>query len=63
MAVVGAGGSLGMILHGDDWQPLVTESFEGLVVEVDVAGLDVGRQGGRIDGEPMVLSRDLIEES
>ena len=47
LAVVRAGGGLGVVLDAEDRQAGVAEPFEGLVVEVDVAGLDVG---GRVAG-------------
>ena len=48
-----------MVLDAEDRQPRVPEAFEGLVVEVDVARLDVGGQGGGVDGEAVVLGGDL----
>src|SRR5438309_840265 len=48
-----------MVLDAEDRQSTMAEPFERLVVQVDVAGLDVGRQGGGVDGEPVVLRRDL----
>ena len=59
LAVVRAGGGLGVVLDAEDRQPLVPQALEGLVVQVDVAGLDVGGQRGRIDGEAVVLGGDL----
>ena len=58
-AVVRTGRGLGVILDAEDRQPLVPQPFEGLVVQVDVAGLDVGGQRGGVDGEAVVLRRDL----
>src|SRR5579885_3588563 len=58
-AVVGAGGGLRMILDAEDGQPLVAEPLERLVVQVDVARLDVRRQRRRVDGEPVILRGDL----
>ena len=48
-----------MILHSEDRQPLVPQSFQSLIVQVDVTRLDVGGQSRRIDGKTVVLSRDL----
>ncbi len=53
------GRGLGVILNAEDGQAFVPQSFERLVVQVDVTGLDVGGQSGRVDGEAVVLSRDL----
>ena len=36
VGVVGAGGGFGMVLHGEDGTVLEAESFDGLVVEVDL---------------------------
>ena len=38
-AVRGAGGRLGVVLHGDDGLGRVTEALHGVIVEVDVGGL------------------------
>ena len=54
-----AGRGFGVVLDAEDRQPLVAHAFEGLVVEVDVAGLDVGGKRGGIDGEAVVLGGDL----
>ena len=59
LAVVRAGRGLGVVLDAEDRQARVAEAFEGLVVEVDVAGLDVGGQGRGVDGEAVVLGGDL----
>ena len=48
-----------MILDAENRQAMVPEPFQSLVVEIDVAGLDLGRQGRGIDGEAVVLRRDL----
>ena len=48
-----------MILNAEDRQAFVPQPFERLVVQVDVAGLDVGGKSGRVDGEAVVLGRDL----
>ena len=58
-AIVRTGRGLGVILDAEDRQALVPQSLEGLVVQVDVTGLDVGGQRGRVDGEAVVLGRDL----
>ena len=54
-----AGGGLGVILNAEDRQALVPQALEGLIVEVDVARLDVGGQRRRVDGEAVVLGGDL----
>ena len=59
LAVVRPGGCLGMILDAEDGQTLVPHPFERLVVQVDMGQLDVAGKGRRVDGEPVVLSRDL----
>ncbi len=56
---MGAGGGFGVVLDAEDRQMSVSKPFERLVVEVDVARLDVGRQRRGIDGEAVVLSGDL----
>ena len=43
-AIMGAGRGLGVILDAEDGQACVPQSFQGLIVQVDVAGLDVGGQ-------------------
>ena len=48
-----------MVLNAENRQAFVPQPFERLVIQIDVAGLDVGRKPGRVDGEAMVLSRDL----
>src|SRR6185312_16596408 len=58
-AVVRPGGRLGVVLHARDRQSGVAEPFQGLVVEVDVAEFDVGREGARVDCKAVVLGRDL----
>ena len=48
-----------MILDAEDGQVLVPHAFERLIVQVDVRQLDVAGKGLWVDGEPVVLSRDL----
>ena len=59
MAVVRAGGGFGVVLHAEGRQLAVAQPFDGLVVEVDVRDLELGRQGLGIDGEAVVLRGDL----
>ena len=56
--VVGTGGRFGMILHAHDGQGLVTQAFQGLVVEVDVGGFHIV-QAVQHHMEAVVLGRDL----
>ena len=48
-----------MVLHAEDRQALVPQALERLIVEVDVAQLDVGWKSGGIDREAMILGGDL----
>ena len=48
-----------MILDAENRQAMVPEPFQSLVVEIDVAGLDLGRQGRGIDRKAVVLRCDL----
>ena len=48
-----------MVLHAEDRQALVPQALERLIVEVDVAQLDVGWKTGGIDREAMILGGDL----
>src|SRR5436305_10713363 len=58
--VVGAGGSFGVVLDGQDGLAAVAEALQGLVVEVDVRVLDVVlAEGVGVDGEAVVLGGDL----
>src|SRR5208283_3247797 len=59
LAVVRAGGGLGVVLHAEDRQALVPQALEGLIVEVDMAQLDVGWESGGVDREAMILGGDL----
>ncbi len=57
---MGARAGFGVILDGEDRLGSVAEAFEGVVVEVDVGGLSAaGFEGGRIDGEAVVLGGDF----
>ncbi len=58
-AVVRAGGGLGVVLDAEDGEAGVAESFEGLIVEIDVAGDDVGGECRGVDREAVVLGGDL----
>src|SRR5689334_10420091 len=49
-----------MVLHAEHRQLPVAQPLAGAVVQVDVARLPAAaRQGGRVDGEVVVLRRDL----
>ena len=50
---------LGVILNAEDWQSFVPQSFQRLVVQIDVTEFDVGGQPGRVDREAVVLGRYL----
>ena len=51
---------LGMILHAEQRQIPVPHAFQRVVVQIDVRQLDFAlRQRIRIDGEVMVVRRDL----
>src|SRR5687768_4243720 len=50
---------LGVVLHREDWLVEVTEAFDGSVVEIEMRHADVRRQRVGIDGEAVVLRRDL----
>ena len=41
-----------MVLHAEDGQSLVPQAFKGLIVEVDMAELDVGGQSGGSTAKP-----------
>ena len=56
---MGTSGRLGVVLHAEDGKALVPQSLEGLVVQIDVSGLDVGGERIRVDGEPVILGRDF----
>ena len=47
-----------MILNAEDRFVPVAHAFDGAVVEIDMGDLDVGGQGGGIDGEAVVLGGD-----
>src|ERR1043166_2428674 len=58
--VVGAGGGFGVVLDGDGGLAAVAETFERLVVEIDVHVLDlVLRQRVGIDRKAVILRGDL----
>src|SRR5258708_3840663 len=52
------GCSFRMILHTEDWQFLVTHSFDRAVVQVDVAYFNLRRERLRIHGETVILRGD-----
>src|SRR5436305_12521819 len=47
-----------MILHAENRKFLVAHSFHGVVVQIDVADLDILRKRLGIDREPVILRRD-----
>jgi len=52
---VRARGGFRVILDGEDRQRPVTQAGDGLVVEIDMGDLDIGRQRVGIDGETVVV--------
>ena len=56
--VMRPGRSFRMILHTEDWQLLVTHSFDCAVVQVDVAHFNLGGERLRIHGETVILRGD-----
>ena len=59
VAIVRAGGGFGVVLDAENRKPLVPHALESLVIEIDVAELDVAGKRGRIDREAVVLGGDL----
>src|SRR5207302_2820132 len=58
--IVRTGRSFGMILNAECRQGAVFETFDRVVVQIDVRDVDVVQvQAFRIDGETVILSRDL----
>src|SRR6266581_8112577 len=53
-----SGRSFGMILYAEDWQLLVTHSFDCAVVQVGVGHFNFGGKRLRIDSESVILRRD-----
>ena len=49
----------GVILDREDRQGLVAKAGDRVVVEVDVRDLNIGRQRIGVDGEAVVVRRDL----
>src|SRR5678815_3313770 len=56
--VMRPGRSFRMILHTEDWQFLVTHSFDCAVVQVDVRHFNLGGERLRIHGETVILRGD-----
>lgn len=53
---MGAGRSFGMVLHREEGNLLVCESFDGVVIEVDVAQFHLrGIEGFHVHTKPVVL--------
>ena len=59
MAVVRAGGCLGMILHAKGRQIAMPHPFDRVVVEIAVRDFERRRQRFFVDREAMILRRDL----
>ena len=57
--VVRTGRSLGVILDAKHRPLLVAKSLDGLVVQIRVRHLDIGRQRIGVHGETVILGRDL----
>src|SRR5437870_3911858 len=57
--VVWAGRRLRMILHGKGGLPLHGETLDGLVVQIEMRHLGAAAERLRVDGEAVVLRRDL----
>ncbi len=52
---MGTRGGFGMILHAKDREFFMSESFDGMVVEIDMREFKFRREGAYIDSEAMVL--------
>lgn len=48
-----------MVLHAEDGEFAVAETFDGAIVEIDVADFEVGREGVGIDRKTVVLAGDV----
>ena len=60
MRVVRAGSGFGVVLDAEERQRLVAQAFKRVVVQVNVGQFDlVGVDGVGIDGEIVVVGRDL----
>src|SRR5208337_231040 len=59
LTIVRAGGGFGVVLNAENRKPLVAHALGSLVIEIDVAELDVAGKRGRIDREAVVLGGDL----
>src|SRR5262245_23024758 len=57
--LVRAGRRLGVVLHGEERQALVLEPFDGAVVQVRVREDRRAAERVGVDGEAVVLRRDL----
>ncbi|MEY3457592.1 MAG: hypothetical protein RL215_749 [Planctomycetota bacterium] len=55
VAVVRAGSGFRVVLDTEDWQSFMSDTFNGLVVEVDMSDFDIVREAGDIHGEAMIL--------
>ena len=59
LCVVRPWGSLGVILHREDWKSLMSHPFQGLVVEIHLGQLDlcwIQRVG--VNTKPVILGSD-----
>ena len=54
-----SGRSLRMILNAENRLAFVSHAFDGPVVQIDAIDRNIGRQGGGIDREAMVLRSDF----
>ena len=61
LVVEGARGRFRMVLDGHYRKRLVSNALDGVVVQVDVADLDLRRERIRIDREAMILGGDMDE--
>ena len=59
LGVVRAGRCLRVILDGEDWKTTMTHAFHTVVVEIDVRDFDFGREAFSLNGEAVVVRRDL----
>ena len=59
MAVLRAGGGLGVILHGKDRLVLNLDAFIGIIEQADMRCTDIGRQAGFQHFEAVILRGNL----
>ena len=58
MGIVRPWGSFRVVLNAENGKLPVPQAFDGLVVEVEVGDLHVGRQGVGINGKSVILGGD-----